>query len=203
MTPSETRSAPRLPKPKKMGLILAVSFVLGVAITVAEPDLQVLFGHRSSYRFAPASRRRRGCRILHVRLHVPHNHGSGAQMLLVGCYALICIRRVLRCWFSRRRIRFRRSYDRSDDRAVHPRNGCRCSNIRSDRRAEADSLDFVALCSVGPILRAPSRILQSGQRAASPISAAHRLRTARRSGAHSFRRSRNTWRRPRRRFCRS
>ena len=42
MTPIGNKIGTALTKTKKMGLILAVSFVLGVAITVAEPDLQVL-----------------------------------------------------------------------------------------------------------------------------------------------------------------
>ena len=42
MTPIGNKIGTALTKTKKMPLILAVSFVLGVAITVAEPDLQVL-----------------------------------------------------------------------------------------------------------------------------------------------------------------
>ena len=42
MTPIGTRIGTSLTKTKKLPLILGVSFVLGFAITVAEPDLQVL-----------------------------------------------------------------------------------------------------------------------------------------------------------------
>ena len=42
MTPIGNKIGTTLTKSRKLALILAVSFVLGVAITIAEPDLQVL-----------------------------------------------------------------------------------------------------------------------------------------------------------------
>ena len=42
MTPMGTHVGAGLSKQRKLGLLLSVCFVLGVLITVAEPDLQVL-----------------------------------------------------------------------------------------------------------------------------------------------------------------
>ena len=42
MTPMGTQVGSGLSKQRKLGLLLGVCFVLGVLITVAEPDLQVL-----------------------------------------------------------------------------------------------------------------------------------------------------------------
>ena len=42
MTPIGSRIGTTLTKSRKLGLILLVSFLLGIAITIAEPDLQVL-----------------------------------------------------------------------------------------------------------------------------------------------------------------
>ena len=42
MTPIGTQVGSGLSKQRKLGLLLAVCFVLGMLITIAEPDLQVL-----------------------------------------------------------------------------------------------------------------------------------------------------------------
>ena len=48
MTPMGSHVGSGLSKQKKLGLLLSVCFVLGVLITIAEPDLQVLAGQVSS-----------------------------------------------------------------------------------------------------------------------------------------------------------
>ena len=48
MTPMGTHVGSGLSKQKKLGLLLGVCFVLGVLITIAEPDLQVLAGQVQS-----------------------------------------------------------------------------------------------------------------------------------------------------------
>ena len=48
MTPMGTHVGSGLSKQKKLALLLSVCFVLGVLITIAEPDLQVLTGQVSS-----------------------------------------------------------------------------------------------------------------------------------------------------------
>ncbi|MGN1010637.1 MAG: DUF1538 family protein, partial [Clostridia bacterium] len=45
MTLIGTHIGSRLTKSRKLGLILGVSFLLGIMITIAEPDLQVLAGN--------------------------------------------------------------------------------------------------------------------------------------------------------------
>ena len=42
MTPIGNYLGSRMTKSRKLGLIIVLSFILGVAITIAEPDLQVL-----------------------------------------------------------------------------------------------------------------------------------------------------------------
>lgn len=154
MTPIGNKIGTALTKTKKMPLILAVSFVLGVAITAAEPDLQVLaktVPHIDSFLLLITVGAGVGLFMAVCMLRIIT--GASLRLLLVGCYAVIfllagfCDRDFLGVAFD------------SGGVTTGPMTvpfilamGVGVSNIRSDRRAEADSFGLVALCSVGPIL---------------------------------------------------
>ena len=154
MTPIGNKIGTALTKTQNMPLILAVSFVLGIAITVAEPDLQVLaktVPHIDSFLLLVTVGAGVGLFMAVCMLRI--FTGASLRLLLVGCYALIfflaafCDRDFLSVAFD------------SGGVTTGPMTvpfilamGVGVSNIRSDRRAEADSFGLVALCSVGPIL---------------------------------------------------
>lgn len=154
MTPIGNKIGTTLTKTQNMPLILAVSFVLGIAITVAEPDLQVLaktVPHIDSFLLLVTVGAGVGLFMAVCMLRI--FTGASLRLLLVGCYALIfflaafCDRDFLSVAFD------------SGGVTTGPMTvpfilalGVGVSNIRSDRRAEADSFGLVALCSVGPIL---------------------------------------------------
>ena len=154
MTPIGNKIGTALTKTQKMPLILAVSFVLGVAITVAEPDLQVLaktVPHIDSFLLLITVGAGVGLFMAVCMLRI--FTGAPLRLLLVGCYALIfflaafCDRDFLSVAFD------------SGGVTTGPMTvpfilalGIGVSNIRSDKKAEADSFGLVALCSIGPII---------------------------------------------------
>lgn len=154
MTPIGNKIGTQLTKTKNLPLILAVSFALGFAVTVAEPDLQVLAES------------------------VPHINNRVLLITVgigVGFFLSVCMLRMITG------IRLRRlliifylivfilaaftddnylsvAFD-SGGVTTGPMTvpfilafGMGVSYIRSDRRAEADSFGLVSLCSIGPIL---------------------------------------------------
>lgn len=154
MTPIGNRIGTSLTKSRNLPLILLVSLVLGFAITIAEPDLQVLAET------------------------VPHINSTVLLVTVglgVGFFLAVCMLRIIRG------IRLRWllllfygvvfvlaaladsnflsvAFD-SGGVTTGPMTvpfilalGVGVSNIRSDRKAEADSFGLVALCSIGPIL---------------------------------------------------
>ena len=144
----------QISKSKKVWLSLLVCFILGVLITIAEPDLQVLAEQIPSIPnmvliltvaigvgvFLVISMLRT---IFHIKL----------AKLLLGFYAIVF---VLAAFAPADFIPA--AFD-SGGVTTGPMTvpfilamGVGVSNIRSDRRAEADSFGLVALCSVGPIL---------------------------------------------------
>ena len=154
MTPIGNRIGTSLTKSRNLPLILLVSLVLGFAITIAEPDLQVLAET------------------------VPHINSTVLLVTVglgVGFFLAVCMLRIIRG------IRLRwllqlfygvvfalAAFADSDFLSVAFDSGgvttgpmtvpfilalgVGVSNIRSDRKAEADSFGLVALCSIGPIL---------------------------------------------------
>ena len=131
MTPIGTKIGTALTRTKNLPLILGVSFALGFAITVAEPDLQVLAET------------------------VPHI-SSTVLLLTVGVGVGPVYGRVHAALSDPDFLGI--AFD-SGGVTTGPMTvpfilamGLGVSNIRSDRRAEADSFGLVALCSVGPIL---------------------------------------------------
>ena len=154
MTPIGSKIGTALTRTKNLPLILGVSFALGFAITVAEPDLQVLaetVPHISSTVLLLTVGVGVGLFMAVCMLRIVT--GANLRWLLIGCYALI----FLLAAFSDPDF-LGIAFD-SGGVTTGPMTvpfilamGLGVSNIRSDRRAEADSFGLVALCSVGPIL---------------------------------------------------
>ena len=154
MTQIGNKLGTALTKSGNLPKILIVSFVVGFAVTVAEPDLQVLA------RTVP--------HINNVVLLVTVGVGVGfflalcmwrvltgfkLRYLLLICYALIFI---LAAFSDKEFLSV--AFD-SGGVTTGPMTvpfilafGMGVSHIRSDAGAEADSFGLVALCSVGPIL---------------------------------------------------
>ena len=159
MTPMGSHVGSGLSKQKKLGLLLGVCFVLGMLITVAEPDLQVLANQVSAVM--------NGTVLIYAV-------GFG-----VGAFLVIAILKIV----------FRRSLSQilmlfymllfalalmlvvSGNEALLPMGfdsggvttgpvtvpfimalGVGISNVLGDRRSKENSFGLVSLCSVGPIL---------------------------------------------------
>ena len=154
MTPMGNYIGARLTKSRNLLLILSVSFLLGVIITIAEPDLQVLAGN------------------------VPHIDSQALVLVVslgVGFFLLLCMLRILLGVQLRWLLLFfyavvfilaaladpsflSVAFD-SGGVTTGPMTvpfimalGIGVASIRSDKNAESDSFGLVALCSVGPIL---------------------------------------------------
>ena len=144
----------KLTKSRKLWLILSVSFALGVAITIAEPDLQVLAGNVPEI----------DTMVLILTVSV----GVGFFLLLCMVRILFAIplRRMLLIFYT---IVFVAAF-LSDEGILSvafdsggvttgPMTvpfimalGVGVASIRSDENAKADSFGLVGLCSIGPIL---------------------------------------------------
>lgn len=154
MTPIGSKIGTALTKTKKLPLILFVSFILGFAITIAEPDLQVLaktVPHIDSAVLLLTVGAGVGFFMSVCMLRILT--GTSLRLLLFICYAAIFI---LAAFTDRNFIGI--AFD-SGGVTTGPMTvpfilamGIGVANIRSDRSAEADSFGLVALCSVGPVL---------------------------------------------------
>ena len=154
MTPIGTHMGAKLTKSRNLPLILIVSFLLGIAVTVSEPDLTVLADN------VPAI----DATVLIVTVGV----GVGIflmlsmvrilfkvplKWLLIGLYAFVFLLAALASpdyWAV--------AFD-SGGVTTGPMTvpfimalGVGVASIRSDANAQEDSFGLVALCSVGPIL---------------------------------------------------
>ena len=153
MTQIGTHMGAKLTKSRKLWLILTVSFLLGVAITVAEPDLQVLAANVPNIDttvliitvsvgvgiFLLLS-------MLRILLVIP------LRWMLLVFYALIFI---LAALVDKDFLAV--AFD-SGGVTTGPMTvpfimalGVGVSSIRSDSHAQTDSFGLVALCSIGPI----------------------------------------------------
>ena len=154
MVPIGAKLGAALPKTKKLWLILPLAFVLGFAVTVAEPDLQVLaqtVPHINSAVLLITVGVGVGLFLAVCMLRILT--GLRLRYLLLGCYAVIF---VLAAFSSPDFLCV--AFD-SGGVTTGPMTvpfilalGVGVANIRSDRSAAADSFGLVALCSVGPIL---------------------------------------------------
>ena len=144
----------KMTKSQKLWFVLGVSFLLGVAITMAEPDLQVLAAT------------------------VPHINSAVLLITVgigVGFFLTVCMLRIITGINLRRLLivfyaavfvlaaftdpEFLSIAFDSGGVTTGPMTvpfilalGIGVSNIRSDKKAEADSFGLVALCSIGPII---------------------------------------------------
>lgn len=154
MTPIGSKIGTSLTKTKNMPLILAVSFILGFAITISEPDLQVLaetVPHISSTVLLVTVGAGVGLFMSICMLRILT--GASLKLMLLVCYIIIFI---LAFFTDKNYLSI--AFD-SGGVTTGPMTvpfilamGVGVSNIRSDNKAEADSFGLVALCSIGPIL---------------------------------------------------
>ena len=154
MVPIGTKVGTALTKTRRLGLILPVAFILGFSVTVAEPDLQVLAAT------------------------VPHINSAVLLITVgigVGFFLTVCMLRIITGINLRRLLivfyaavfvlaaftdpEFLSIAFDSGGVTTGPMTvpfilalGIGVSNIRSDKKAEADSFGLVALCSIGPII---------------------------------------------------
>ena len=154
MTPIGNKIGTALTKTKNLPLILGVSFLLGFAITIAEPDLQVLaetVPHIKNIVLLVTVGVGVGFFMSVCMLRIIT--GARLRWLLIGFYTLVF---ALAAFADRNFLSI--AFD-SGGVTTGPMTvpfilamGVGVSNIRSDKRAEADSFGLVALCSIGPIL---------------------------------------------------
>lgn len=154
MTAIGTRIGSALTGSRKMWLIIVGSFALGIAITVAEPDLQVLAEtapHISNGVLIAAVSI--GVGVFLSLCMVRIIFGIKLRWMLIGFYAVLF---GLAAFTGEDFLSV--AFD-SGGVTTGPMTvpfilalGVGVANIRSDRRAEADSFGLVALCSIGPVL---------------------------------------------------
>ena len=154
MTQIGTHIGAALTKSRKPALILIVSFLLGAAITVSEPDLQVLAENVPSINttvliavVAIGVGAFLALSMARILYNIP------LKWLLVGFYGLIFLLALLA---DRNFIAV--AFD-SGGVTTGPMTvpfimamGMGVASIRSDARAQQDSFGLVGLCSVGPVL---------------------------------------------------
>ena len=154
MTPIGNQIGTALTRTKNLPLILAVSFLLGFAITIAEPDLQVLaqtVPHISNTVLLITVGAGVGFFMSVCMLRILT--GMRLHLLLIFFYAII----FLLAFFADKNF-LGIAFD-SGGVTTGPMTvpfilalGLGVSNVRSDKNAEADSFGLVALCSIGPVL---------------------------------------------------
>lgn len=154
MTQMGTHIGAKMTRSKNIAVITALSFILGIAITVAEPDLQVLASNVPNIDttvliitvsvgvglFLTVS-------MLRILFSIP------MKWLLLGFYTVIFI-----LAFLSERDFLSVAFD-SGGVTTGPITvpfimalGVGVASIRSDKKAKEDSFGLVALCSIGPIL---------------------------------------------------
>ena len=144
----------KMTKSRKLGLILLLSFILGVAITVAEPDLQVLATNTPDIETAAL--------IITVSVGVGFFLmvsmlrillGIQLKWLLIVFYAVVVILAAVsdQNFLS---VAFDSGGVTTGPMTVPFIMAMRVgvASIRSDEKAKSDSFGLVALCSIGPIL---------------------------------------------------
>lgn len=154
MTPIGNRIGTALTKTRNLPLILVVSFMLGFAVTIAEPDLQVLaetVPHINNTVLLVTVGLGVGFFLAVCMLRIVT--GVHLRWLLIAFYGIVF---VLAAFAAPDFLSV--AFD-SGGVTTGPMTvpfilalGVGVSYIRSDARAEADSFGLVALCSIGPIL---------------------------------------------------
>ena len=155
MTPIGEQAGSHMARSRKLWVVVSVSFLIGVVVTVSEPDLQVLAGQVPGIpnmvlvaAVAVGVGAFLVVALLRILFQVP------LQWLLVGSYAAVFL---LAAFFAPRDF-LAVAFD-SGGVTTGPMTvpfimalGLGVSSIRSDENAAQDSFGLVALCSVGPIL---------------------------------------------------
>ncbi len=159
MTPMGSHVGAGLSRQKSIGLLLAVSFVLGMLITIAEPDLQVLANQVSS--------------VMNGKLLI-YTVGFGvASFLVISILRIIFKRRLSKILMLFYMLLFAlalilavnnnlnllpMAFD-SGGVTTGPITvpfimalGVGISSVLGDRRSQENSFGLVSLCSIGPIL---------------------------------------------------
>ena len=154
MTPIGTKVGSCITKSRKVWMIVFVSFLLGVIITISEPDLQVLANQVPNIpNAALIGTVALGVGIFLIIAMLRILFGISLNILLIGFYIVV----FLMAMFVPKNF-WAVAFD-SGGGTTGPMTvpfimtlGVGISSIRSDRGGKNDSFGFVALCSIGPIL---------------------------------------------------
>ena len=154
MTPIGTKVGSCITKSRKIWMIVFVSFLLGVIITISEPDLQVLANQVPNIpNAALIGTVALGVGIFLIIAMLRILFGISLNILLIGFYIVV----FLMAMFVPKNF-WAVAFD-SGGVTTGPMTvpfimalGIGVSAIRSDRHAGNDSFGLVALCSIGPIL---------------------------------------------------
>ncbi|MCD8130739.1 MAG: DUF1538 domain-containing protein [Lachnospiraceae bacterium] len=154
MTPMGEKVGSYLTKSKKLWLIVGVAFLLGVIVTIAEPDLQVLASQVPSVpNMTLILAVSLGVGLFLVVALLRILFGIPLRPLLIFCYGLVF---VLSYFVPEefRAIAFDAGGVTTGPMTVPfiMALGVGIASIRSDRGASDDSFGLVALCSVGPVI---------------------------------------------------
>ena len=154
MAPIGNYLGSRMTKSRRLGLIVVLSFILGVAITVAEPDLQVLANnvpHINTWVLMLTVSVGVGFFLVVSMLRILL--AVDLKWLLIGFYAVVFAVAA----FSDPDF-LSVAFD-SGGVTTGPMTvpfimalGVGVASIRSDKNAESDSFGLVGLCSIGPII---------------------------------------------------
>lgn len=154
MTQIGSHIGAKLTKSRKLPLIVLISFLLGIIVTVAEPDLQVLaqnVPHIDTTVLIITVSVGVGLFLVVCMLRILF--GIQLRWVLLICYAAVFL---LAAFSDPNYLSV--AFD-SGGVTTGPMTvpfimalGVGVASIRSDKNAEADSFGLVALCSVGPIL---------------------------------------------------
>lgn len=154
MTPIGTKVGSCITKSRKIWMIVFVSFLLGVIITISEPDLQVLANQVPNIpNAALIGTVALGVGIFLIIAMLRILFGISLNILLIGFYIVV----FLMAMFVPKNF-WAVAFD-SGGVTTGPMTvpfimalGVGVSAIRSDRHAGNDSFGLVALCSIGPVL---------------------------------------------------
>ena len=159
MTPMGTHVGAGLSRQKKLGLLLTVCFVLGMLITIAEPDLQVLANQVSAVMNGTvliyAVGIGVGAFLIIAILKIVFRKDLGNILML---FYMLLFALALMLVVNGNEALLPMAFD-SGGVTTGPITvpfimalGVGISNILGDRRSKENSFGLVALCSVGPIL---------------------------------------------------
>ncbi|MBQ3111425.1 MAG: DUF1538 domain-containing protein [Firmicutes bacterium] len=154
MTPMGEKVGAKMTQSRSIPLIISLAFVLGVIITISEPDLQVLAGLVPS---VPSQ-----TLILAVAVGVGISLVAAILRILLGIslhYLLVVLYIIAFTLMNLVPESFRAIAFDSGGVTTGPMTvpfimalGVGISSIRNDRSAADDSFGLVALCSIGPII---------------------------------------------------